>query len=54
MAKPFIALLAHLRDELTEGFAALDRGEGVRMTPGELKARLDRAVRARVNQSPGA
>jgi hypothetical protein len=39
--------LAHARREAESGFAALDRGEGVRATAGEHMARIDAAVRAR-------
>jgi len=39
--------LAHARKEAEDGFAALDRGEGVPGTAAEHMARIDAAVRAR-------
>ena len=39
--------LSYARAEAEEGFAALDRGEGILTTPGQLVSRLDREVRAR-------
>ncbi len=40
--------LAYARHEAEDGFAALDRGEGIRTTPDALIARLDSEVRARM------
>ena len=45
--------LAHARKEAEVGFAALDRGEGIRGTVDEHMARIDAAVRARVAQRAG-
>lgn len=39
--------LAHTREEAEDGFAALDRGEGIRGTAAEHMARIDAAMRAR-------
>jgi Arc/MetJ-type ribon-helix-helix transcriptional regulator len=40
--------LVHAREEATEAFAELDRGEGIRGTADEHLARIDVAVRARI------
>jgi predicted transcriptional regulator len=40
--------LEYARREAADGFAALDRGEGVRSTPDEFIARLERDARALV------
>jgi Arc/MetJ-type ribon-helix-helix transcriptional regulator len=40
--------LAYARNEATEGFAELDRGEGISGTVDEHMARIDAAVRSRV------
>ena len=45
--------LAYARREAEEGFAELDRGEGIRGTAAEHMARIDAAVRARVAQRTG-
>jgi hypothetical protein len=45
--------LAYARKEAEVGFAALDRGEGIRGTVDEHMARIDTAVRARVAQRDG-
>lgn len=39
--------VAYARTEAEAGFAALDRGEGIRGTAAEHMARIDAAVRAR-------
>ena len=41
------AWLAHAREDAEDGFAGLDRGEGIRGTAAEHMARIDAAVRAR-------
>jgi putative addiction module CopG family antidote len=45
--------LAHARKEAAEGFAELDRGEGIRGTVDEHVARIDVAVRARIAEHAG-
>lgn len=40
--------LAYARQAAEDGFAGLDRGEGIRGTAAEHMARIDDAVRARV------
>jgi hypothetical protein len=46
--------LAHARKEAEDGFAELDRGEGVPGTAAEHMARIDAAVRARIaRRTPG-
>jgi Arc/MetJ-type ribon-helix-helix transcriptional regulator len=45
--------LAYARREAASGFAALDRGEGIRGTADEHMARIDAAVRARAATRPG-
>lgn len=45
--------LAYARKEAEDGFAELDRGEGIRGTVAEHMARLDAAVRARSAQRTG-
>ncbi|HSJ99934.1 MAG TPA: hypothetical protein VK932_01790 [Kofleriaceae bacterium] len=42
--------LAHARKEAEDGFAELDRGEGILGTAAEHMARIDAAVRARVTR----
>ena len=42
--------LAYARQEAEDGFAALDRGEGICGTTAEHMARIDAAVRARAAQ----
>jgi hypothetical protein len=41
--------LAYARQEAESGFAAFDRGEGIRGTVDEHMARIDAAVRARLH-----
>jgi len=45
--------LAHAQSEAAEGFAELDRGEGIRGTADEHMARIDAAVRARIAEHAG-
>jgi len=45
--------LAYARKEAEVGFAALDRGEGIRGIVDEHMARIDAAVRARIAQRAG-
>ena len=45
--------LAYARNEAEDGFAALDRGEGIRGTVDEHMARIDAAVRARTAARAG-
>lgn len=45
--------LADARCEAADGFAALDRGEGVRSTVAELMARIDAGVHARAAERTG-
>lgn len=42
--------LEYARQEATDAFAELDDGNGIKTTPGELIARLDREVRARAQK----
>lgn len=45
--------LTYARQEAESGFAALDRGEGIRGTVDEHMARIDAAVRARAAARAG-
>lgn len=45
--------LAYARQEAEDGFAELDRGEGIVGTPAEHMAQIDAIVRARVAQRSG-
>lgn len=45
--------LAHVRSVAEDGFAALDRGEGIRGTADEHMARIDTAIRARAASRTG-
>jgi Arc/MetJ-type ribon-helix-helix transcriptional regulator len=45
--------LLDARREAENGFAALDRGEGIRGTVDEHMARIDAAVRARTDERTG-
>ena len=45
--------LAYARNEAEDGFAALDRGEGIRGTVDERMARIDAAVRTRTAARAG-
>lgn len=45
--------LVSARREAEDGFAALDRGEGIRGTAAEHMARIDAAVRARSDRRTG-
>jgi Arc/MetJ-type ribon-helix-helix transcriptional regulator len=44
--------LAYARRETADGFAELDRGEGIACTAGEHMVRIDAAVRARIAERP--
>ena len=45
--------LAYTRKEAEDGFAELDRGEGIRGTAAEHMARVDAAVHTKISQSAG-